>query len=76
MKEVPYTDREIELLFKTIDQKLDIISKEIRETNKHFDTRVSRLEEKVDALEGFQTRAMTVWAIAVTFVGFLLNRFL
>lgn len=74
MPDTPYTNREIELLFKTIDQKLDDISRDIKNTNKHFDVRVEKLEVKVDRLENFQTKAMTVWAFAVTIIGYLINR--
>jgi uncharacterized protein involved in tolerance to divalent cations len=74
MENPPYSNREIELLFKTIDSKLDGISSEIKATNKHFDARVKTLEGKVDRLESFQTKAMVVWAFFVTAVGFLLNR--
>jgi len=74
MENAPYTNREIELLFKTIDTKLDSIRTDIKETNKHFDARVKVLESKVDKLESFQTKAMVVWAFFVTAVGFLLNR--
>jgi Skp family chaperone for outer membrane proteins len=73
-----YSSRELELLFKRIDEKLDDIRQDIRDTNKHFDVRLMSLEKRVSHLEKFQTRALTLWAVGIfiitTLAGFILNR--
>jgi hypothetical protein len=79
MAEEPrYSYRELELLFKRIDEKLDDIRLDIKDTNKHFDVRLGILEKRVSHLESFQTKAMTVWAIMITafstLATFVLNR--
>jgi hypothetical protein len=78
MPDQNYSHRELELLFKRIDEKLDDIRSDIKETNNHFDVRLTSLDKRVTHLEQFQTKAMTVWAVVVTLfstiAGFILNR--
>jgi hypothetical protein len=76
MADHQYSYRELELLFKRIEEKLDDIKDDIKNTNTHFDVRLNSLDKRVTKLEGFQTKAMTVWALVVTLVGFVINRIL
>ena len=78
-----FTKRELELIFGRIDEKLEDIRSDIRETNKHFDARITKLETKVMTLDAdvrdistFKSKALAVWSIGVVVVGWLLNRFL
>ena len=46
-----YSNREIQLMFEKITDKLDTIRVDIKETNDHFDKRVSILERDVEQLK-------------------------
>jgi hypothetical protein len=74
MSDAPFSNREISLLFKNIENKLDTLIESVADTNKHFDVRLSKVEEEVDGLKSFQVKAMTLWAVIVTIGGVLLNR--
>lgn len=74
--ETSYSHRELELLFKRIDEKLDDIRQDIKDTNNHFDNRLTKVERKVEKLETWQTKVLAVWAVVVTVAGYLLNHFL
>lgn len=74
MSDQPFTNREISLLFKNIENKLDTLISSVDNTNKHFDVRLTKVEEEVDSLRSFQVRAMTLWAVVVTVGGVILNR--
>lgn len=78
-----FTKRELELIFGRIDEKLEDIRSDIRETNKHFDARITKLETKVMTLDAdvrdisaFKSKALAVWSVGIVAVGWLLNRFL
>jgi acetyl-CoA carboxylase alpha subunit len=71
-----YTKRELELLFRRLEEKIDGLREAIRETNKDTDEKIKRIEDDVAHLKDFQTKAMTVWAILVTAASFFINRFL
>jgi hypothetical protein len=77
-----YTKRELELIFNHINEKLDDIRRDIRETNKHFDVRLSKVENKVTELDAkigtidsFKSKALAVWSVGIVVIGYLLNRF-
>lgn len=78
-----YTKRELELIFGRIDEKLDEIRQDIRETNKHFDLRLSKVEHKVElldkdvrAIDTFKSRALAVWSVAIVVISYLMNKFI
>lgn len=71
-----YTKRELELLFKRLEEKLDGIREDIASTTNHLEGRITTLERDVSNLKEMATKALTIWAIAVTALGFLLNKFL
>lgn len=48
----------------------------IREIKEDLDTGLASLDIRVGKLEKFQIKAMLVWSIGVTAIGFLLNKFL
>ncbi len=68
-----YSHRELELLFKRIDEKLDDIRQDIKETNNHFDTRLSKVENKVEKMESWHTKIMAIWGTLVFFIGLFAN---
>lgn len=78
-----YTKRELELMFGRIEEKLDEIRKDIRETNKHFDVRLSKVESKVEqldadvrAIDSFKSKALAVWSVAIVVISYLMNKFI
>jgi predicted component of type VI protein secretion system len=80
MAEVSFSNRELELLFKRIDEKLDDIRQDIKDTNNHFDTRLSKVERKVERMETWHAKVMTLWSAfllaASIFANYLIGRFL
>lgn len=71
-----FTKRELELIFGRIDEKLEDIRSDIRETNKHFDGRLSKLEVKVAQIDNdvreistFKSKALAVWSVGIVVVG-------
>lgn len=75
MSDQPFTNREISLLFKNLENKLDTLIDGVKNTNIHFDARLTKVEEEVEGLRTFQVKAMTVWALLVTIGGVLINYF-
>jgi len=67
----PYSNREIQLMFKNIEVLLVDIKKDIS----GFDKRVTKLEDEVEGLKTFQTRVLAYWSIAVVLVGWIVNNF-
>lgn len=76
MEEQRFSNREIKLMFDNIKELIGGLRDDINRLTTDFDSRIKKVETKVDGLEAFQTRAMTVWAIVVTAVGFILNKFI
>jgi Zn-dependent M32 family carboxypeptidase len=80
MAEHQFSPREIELLFKRIDEKLDDIRQDIKDTNKHFDDRLRKVEIKVEKMENWHGKVMAVWGTIVFIIGlfanYLIGRFL
>lgn len=75
MPEPTYTHRELELLFKRLEEKIDEIRQDIKETNTNFDNRLLKVEQKVERLELWQTKVLAVWSVAVMVAGWVLNRY-
>jgi hypothetical protein len=73
MTDPTFTHRELELLFKRIDEKLDDIRQDIRETNNHFDVRLSKVERKVEKMESWHSKIMAVWGTVVFVIGLFAN---
>lgn len=80
MTDPAFSHRELELLFKRIDEKLDDIRQDIKDTNNHFDLRLSKVERKVERIESWHTKVMTLWSAfllaASIFANYLIGRFL
>lgn len=77
-----YTKRELEMMFAQLSSKLDDIRADIVGTNKHFDIRLSKVENKVEHLdesirgfESLKTKALAIWSVGIVVVGYILNRF-
>ncbi len=68
-----YSHRELELLFKRIDEKLDDIRQDIKETNNHFDGRLTKVEDKVEKMESWHTKIMAIWGAMVFLIGLFAN---
>ena len=67
MSDPQYTQREVmDFHFKRLDEKLDDIRATLREQNVTSDIRFKNIENDVEQLKTFQTRALTVWAIVTT----------
>lgn len=66
-----FTNREIQLMFKNIEILLVDIKKDIS----GFDQRIIKLEQKVEKLEKFQTKALMLWSAVVVLVGWIINNF-
>ncbi len=75
MKE-DFTSGELKLMFQRIEEKLDDLREDIANTNTHFESRLNTLEGKVREHENLLTKAMAIWGVAVTAIGFALNKFL
>ena len=58
-------------MFKNIEVLLVDIKKDIS----GFDKRIVKLEEKVEELEKFQTKALVMWSVAVVLIGWIVNNF-
>jgi hypothetical protein len=75
-----YSHRELELLFTRIDEKLDDIRQDIKDTNNHFDARLTKVENKVEKMESWHTKIMAIWGTMVFLIGlfanYLISRFL
>ena len=67
----PFSNREIQLMFKNIELLLVDIKKDIA----GFNGRIIKLEEKVIELERFQTKALVLWSVAVVLIGWIVNNF-
>ncbi len=67
----PFSNREIQLMFKNIELLLVDIKKDIS----GFNHRIGKLEEKVVELESFQTKALVLWSVAVVLIGWIVNNF-
>lgn len=63
-------------MFQKQGETLSRIEKYIKEEHKDIKATIKDIDERVTRLESFQTKAMTTWAIAITLVGYLLNKFL
>lgn len=63
-------------MFKRIEEKLDDISSNMNSQHARYDLEIREIRLDVEQLKTFQTRAMAVWGIAITAVGFVLNKFL
>lgn len=70
-----FSNREIQLMFDKIEILLKDIKKDISDTNVNFDRRVTRIEEDVEDLKQFQTRAMIVWSIGIVVIGWFINNY-
>lgn len=68
-----FSNREIQLMFRNIELLLKDIKEDIANTNSNFDRRIARVEQDVDNLKTFQTRAMVVWSIGIVIIGWVLN---
>lgn len=68
-----FSNREIQLMFKNIELLLKDIKEDIANTNTNFDRRVTRLEDEVENLKTFQTRAMVIWVIVTVVIGWVVN---
>lgn len=78
-----YTKRELELIFNRIDEKLGDIHTDIKQTNKHFDARLAKVEHRLDSIDrdvqdiqSFKSRALAIWSVGIVVVGYVLNRYL
>lgn len=78
-----YTKRELELLFRRLEEKIDGIREDIKLSNTHFENRLVDVERMVEdhdrLLNKWQTIlsiAMAVWGVIMTAVWFLLNKYL
>lgn len=78
-----YTKRELELLFKRLEEKMDGIRDDIKLSNTHFEKRLVGVERMVEdhdrLLNKWQTIlsiAMAVWGVIMTGIWFVLNKFL
>jgi hypothetical protein len=71
-----YTKRELELLFKRLEEKLDGIREDIVSTTNHLELRISNLEKKVADHDTLINKALAIWGIAVLIVGALINKFI
>ena len=81
--ETDYTKRELELLFKRLEEKIDGLRDDIKSSNQYFLDRLVEVEEMVKShdrlLNKWQTIlsiAMAVWGVIMTAVWFVLNKFL
>lgn len=68
-----YSNREIKLMFEKLELLLAGIKEDIANTNTNFDKRVTKLENEVEELKTFQTRAMVVWVLVSVAVGWVVN---
>jgi len=71
-----YTKRELELLFKRLEEKLDGIREDIVSTTNHLELRISNLEKKVADHDILISKALAIWGIVVIIVGALINKFI
>ena len=63
-------------MFEKIADQLTAIREDIKDANATFEKRLSDVETDVDNLKAFQTKAMTIWAIATAAVTILIDKFL
>lgn len=77
MNDSPYTQREMELLLKGIDTKIDGLRKDIQTSTSQTKDRFTQVDEEIkeirteqaafrvdlSALKDFQTKAMAVWGV-------------
>jgi hypothetical protein len=87
MSETPFSNREISLLFKNLESKLDTLLESVKNTNLNSDKRFQEIESdmqimKTDirSLQDFKVKALALWTV-VTTIGatlgsFILNRYL
>ncbi len=76
----PYTGREFHAVILRIDEKIDRLREDINRSNNYTEKRFIQVDKEIVAindelkkLQTFQTRAMTVWAIAVFASTFIMN---
>jgi hypothetical protein len=60
--------------FKRLDEKLDDIRATLREQNVNSDIRFRAIENDVEQLQTFQTRALTLWAVITTAVSVAISK--
>lgn len=71
-----FTSGELKLMFQRIEEKLDELNRNMSSQHARYDLEIKEIKKDVEDLRSFQTKAMTVWGISVTAIGFLLNKFL
>ena len=67
----PFSNREIQLMFKNIE----LLLVDLKKDTSGFNHRIAKLEEKVVELERFQTKALVLWSVAVVLIGWIVNNF-
>lgn len=72
MKDQNFSNREIVLMFEQIKLELDHIKEQTTKTN----GRLLKAEDKIEGLNGFQIKAMTLYSIVLAVVVFAANNFL
>lgn len=83
MAEHQYSYRELELLFKRIDEKLDDIRSSIKANSDANEKRFLQIEHEigiirseVEELKTFKTRTLAYWGVGLTAITIAINKFL
>jgi hypothetical protein len=83
MADHQYSYRELELLFKRIDEKLDDIRSSIKENSDTNEKRFIQIEHEIELirsevedLKTFKTRTLAYWGVGLTAVTIAINKLL
>lgn len=73
-----YTKRELEMMFKRLEEILKDIREDIKATNTHFEVRLTQLEVEVEQIKSWQTKMVAIggaiWAAITLVAGTFINK--